>query len=160
MKASLAKGMPHGYEVGYDSFTINGRQLHHGEPVKVKQGQRVLFHILNGSATEIRSLALPAHTFEVVSMDGNPVPTPSLRADQSCWPADLGNHEGCCHGRRLWPRTHPKNQFENLLDTHDRARRFADDAVRMRMQPGHWVLESVSSRASTCDISMTAAPPR
>ena len=24
MKASLAKGMPHGYEVGYDSFTING----------------------------------------------------------------------------------------------------------------------------------------
>src|SRR5271167_1506649 len=25
MKASLAKGMPHGYEVGYRSFTINGR---------------------------------------------------------------------------------------------------------------------------------------
>jgi FtsP/CotA-like multicopper oxidase with cupredoxin domain len=32
MKASLAKGMPHGYEVGYGSFTINGRMLHHGEP--------------------------------------------------------------------------------------------------------------------------------
>ena len=31
MKASLAKGMPHGYEVGYGSFTINGRTLHHGE---------------------------------------------------------------------------------------------------------------------------------
>lgn len=75
MKASLAKGMPHGYEVGYDSFTINGRKLHHGEPITVKQGERVLFHILNGSATEIRSLALPGHTFEVVSMDGNPVPT-------------------------------------------------------------------------------------
>ncbi len=27
MKASLAKGAPHGYEVGYDSFTINGRML-------------------------------------------------------------------------------------------------------------------------------------
>src|SRR5580698_9981197 len=27
MKASLAKGMPHGYEVGYDSFTINGKML-------------------------------------------------------------------------------------------------------------------------------------
>ena len=27
MKASLAKGMPHGYEVGYGSFTINGRML-------------------------------------------------------------------------------------------------------------------------------------
>ncbi|MFL6416549.1 MAG: multicopper oxidase family protein [Bryobacteraceae bacterium] len=75
MKHSLAKGMPHGYEVGYNSFTINGRKLHHAEPIKVKQGERILFHVLNGSATEIRSLALPGHTFEVVSMDGNPLPT-------------------------------------------------------------------------------------
>jgi FtsP/CotA-like multicopper oxidase with cupredoxin domain len=77
MKASLAKGMPHGYEVGYGSFTINGRMLGHGEPVRVKQGERVLFHVLNGSATEIRSLALPGHSFQVVSLDGNPVPNPA-----------------------------------------------------------------------------------
>ncbi|HEV2990365.1 MAG TPA: multicopper oxidase domain-containing protein [Candidatus Angelobacter sp.] len=77
MKASLAKGMPHGYEVGYGSFTINGRMHRHGEPIKVNQGERVLFHILNGSATEIRSLALPGHTFRVVALDGNPVPNPS-----------------------------------------------------------------------------------
>jgi FtsP/CotA-like multicopper oxidase with cupredoxin domain len=76
MKASLAKGMPHGYEVGYDSFTINGRMLGHGEPVRVKQGERVLFHILNGSAGEIRSLALPGHSFSVVAMDGNTLPKP------------------------------------------------------------------------------------
>ena len=77
MKASLAKGMPHGYEVGYKFFTINGRMLGHAEPVRVKQGERVLFHILNGSATEIRSLALPGHSFEVVALDGNPVPNPT-----------------------------------------------------------------------------------
>jgi FtsP/CotA-like multicopper oxidase with cupredoxin domain len=78
MKASLAKGMPHGYEVGYRSFTINGRILGHGEPVRVKQGERVLFHVLNGSATEIRSsLALPGHLFKVVALDGNAVPTPA-----------------------------------------------------------------------------------
>ena len=76
MKASLAKGMPHGFEVGYAAFTINGRMLGHGEPVRVKTGERVLFHILNGSATEIRSLALPGHVFEVVALDGNPVPNP------------------------------------------------------------------------------------
>jgi FtsP/CotA-like multicopper oxidase with cupredoxin domain len=75
MKASLAKGMPHGYEVGYRYFTINGRMLGHGEPVRVKRGERVLFHVLNGSATEIRSLALPGHTFKVVALDGNPVAT-------------------------------------------------------------------------------------
>jgi FtsP/CotA-like multicopper oxidase with cupredoxin domain len=79
MKASLAKGMPHGYEVGYSLFSINGRMLGKGEPVRVKAGERVLFHCLNGSATEIRSLALPGHTFKVVALDGNPVP----------WPADV-----------------------------------------------------------------------
>jgi len=77
MKASIAKGMPHGYEVGYGSFAINGRMLHHGEPIRVKQGERVLFHVLNGSATEIRSLALPGHAFRVVALDGNPVPNPA-----------------------------------------------------------------------------------
>ncbi|MHB8503200.1 MAG: multicopper oxidase family protein [Candidatus Acidiferrales bacterium] len=77
MKASLAKGVPHGYEVGYGSFTINGRMLGHGEPIRVKQGERVLFHILNGSATEIRSLALPGHSFRVVALDGNAVPNPT-----------------------------------------------------------------------------------
>jgi FtsP/CotA-like multicopper oxidase with cupredoxin domain len=74
MKASLAKGLKHGYEVGYRNFTINGKMLGHGEPIRVKARERVLFHALNGSATEIRSLALPGHTFQVVALDGNPVP--------------------------------------------------------------------------------------
>lgn len=76
MKASLAKGMPHGFEVGYGSFTINGRMLGHGDPIKVKSSELVLFHVLNGSATEIRSMALPGHTFQVIALDGNPVPNP------------------------------------------------------------------------------------
>jgi FtsP/CotA-like multicopper oxidase with cupredoxin domain len=76
MKASLAKGKQHGYEVGYDAFTVNGKMLGHGEPIRVKQGERVLFHVLNGSAGEIRSLALPGHTFSVIAMDGNPLPAP------------------------------------------------------------------------------------
>jgi FtsP/CotA-like multicopper oxidase with cupredoxin domain len=77
MKASLERGMLHGYEVGYGAFTINGRMVGHGEPIRVKQGERVLFHILNGSATEIRSLALPGHSFLVLALDGNPVPNPA-----------------------------------------------------------------------------------
>jgi FtsP/CotA-like multicopper oxidase with cupredoxin domain len=73
----LAAGRPKGYEVGYDVFTINGRMLGHGEPIRVKRGERVLFHVLNGSAGEIRSLALPGHRFKVVALDGNPVPHPT-----------------------------------------------------------------------------------
>lgn len=76
MNASLKRGMPKGYEVGYQFFTINGRMLGHGEPIRVKHGQRMLFHILNGSAGEIRSLTMAGHRFRVVAMDGNPVPHP------------------------------------------------------------------------------------
>jgi FtsP/CotA-like multicopper oxidase with cupredoxin domain len=36
---------------------------------------RALFHILNASAGEIRSLALPGHRFRVLDLDGNAVPT-------------------------------------------------------------------------------------
>ncbi len=74
MTASLKRGDPHGYEVGYQFFTVNGRMLGHGDPIRVKRGQRVLLHVLNGSAGEIRSLALPGHVFRVVALDGNPVP--------------------------------------------------------------------------------------
>jgi FtsP/CotA-like multicopper oxidase with cupredoxin domain len=64
-----------GFEVGYELFGINGRMLGHGEPIRVKRGERVLFHVLNASATETRSLALPGHVFRVIALDGNPVPT-------------------------------------------------------------------------------------
>jgi FtsP/CotA-like multicopper oxidase with cupredoxin domain len=67
---------PKGYEVGYDLFSINGKMLGRGDPIKVKRGERVLFHVLNSSAGEIRSLALPGHVFRVVVLDDNPVPTP------------------------------------------------------------------------------------
>ena len=69
---------PNGWEIGYQRFTINGKCLGHGEPVRVKEGQRVLFHILNASATEIIKLALPGHRFQVVALDGNPVPHPDF----------------------------------------------------------------------------------
>jgi FtsP/CotA-like multicopper oxidase with cupredoxin domain len=71
------KGTAKGFEVGYELFSINGRMSRHGDPIRVKMGERVLFHVLNASATEIRSLALPGHAFRVVALDGNPVPEPA-----------------------------------------------------------------------------------
>jgi FtsP/CotA-like multicopper oxidase with cupredoxin domain len=69
---------PNGWEIGYQRFTINGKCLGHGEPVRVKEGQRVLFHILNASATENIQLALAGHRFQVVALDGNAVPHPQF----------------------------------------------------------------------------------
>jgi len=63
-------------DVGYKYATVNAHRLGAGEPIRVRQGQQVLFRILNASATENVILSLPGHTFRVISMDGNPVPNP------------------------------------------------------------------------------------
>jgi FtsP/CotA-like multicopper oxidase with cupredoxin domain len=65
-----------GSDVGYKYATFNQHMLGAGEPLRVKEGQRVLMHLLNASATENVILALPGHTFKVIAMDGNPVPNP------------------------------------------------------------------------------------
>jgi FtsP/CotA-like multicopper oxidase with cupredoxin domain len=65
-----------GSDVGYKYATINQHRLGAGEPLRVKQGQKVLMRLLNASATENVVLALPGHTFRVIAMDGNPVPNP------------------------------------------------------------------------------------
>ncbi|MGP8251506.1 MAG: multicopper oxidase family protein [Terracidiphilus sp.] len=66
-----------GSDVGYKYATINQHMLGAGEPIRVKQGEHVLLHLLNASATENVELALPNHTFKVIAMDGNPVPNPT-----------------------------------------------------------------------------------
>jgi FtsP/CotA-like multicopper oxidase with cupredoxin domain len=74
------RNKPHkekGYEVSYKLFSINGKMIGAGDPIRVKAGERVLFHVLNASAGEIRSLALPGHVFRVVALDGNLVPRPA-----------------------------------------------------------------------------------
>jgi FtsP/CotA-like multicopper oxidase with cupredoxin domain len=65
-----------GSDVGYKYASINQHMLGAGEPIRVKQGQKVLMHLLNASATENAVLALPGHTFKILAMDGNPVPNP------------------------------------------------------------------------------------
>jgi FtsP/CotA-like multicopper oxidase with cupredoxin domain len=63
-------------DVEFRYQSINGRMLGAGEPVRVREGQRVLFRILNASATLIHRLGMPGHLFHVVALDGYPVPTP------------------------------------------------------------------------------------
>ena len=63
-------------EVTYSVYSINSHALGSGDPVRVKEGQEVLFRILNASATDQHRIALPGHKFRVVSLDGNAVPVP------------------------------------------------------------------------------------
>jgi FtsP/CotA-like multicopper oxidase with cupredoxin domain len=76
-KPAVLDTRPVGIEVQADIFSINDKALGAGDPIRVKPGDRVLFHFLNASAIEIRHLALPGHKFNVIALDGNPVPTPA-----------------------------------------------------------------------------------
>jgi FtsP/CotA-like multicopper oxidase with cupredoxin domain len=75
----IRKGPPpnNGLEVMYHAATLGERMLGHDEPIRVREGERVLFRLLNASATMDVSLALPGHRFTVIALDGNPVPTPA-----------------------------------------------------------------------------------
>jgi FtsP/CotA-like multicopper oxidase with cupredoxin domain len=73
----IKKGPPpdNGLEVMYHAATLGDRMLGHGEPIRVRQGERVLFRLLNASGNMGISLALPGHRFKLLALDGNPVPT-------------------------------------------------------------------------------------
>jgi FtsP/CotA-like multicopper oxidase with cupredoxin domain len=75
----IRKGPPpdNGLEVMYRAATLGERMLGHGEPLRVRQGERVLFRLLNASGNMGISLALAGHRFRVIALDGNPVPTPT-----------------------------------------------------------------------------------
>ena len=72
----IRKGPPpdNGLEVLYGSASFNDKMLGHGEPIRVREGQRVLFRLLNASATENVMLALAGHRLNVVTLDGNRSP--------------------------------------------------------------------------------------
>jgi FtsP/CotA-like multicopper oxidase with cupredoxin domain len=65
-------------DVEFKYCSINGKMLGAGEPVRVRTGQRALFRIVNASATLEHQLFLPGHSFQVIALDGNPVPTSTI----------------------------------------------------------------------------------
>jgi FtsP/CotA-like multicopper oxidase with cupredoxin domain len=72
----------------YDFSTINGKVLGFGEPLRVKQGQQMLLHILNSSPTEVHWLSFSGHQFRVIALDGNPVPQPQTLSMLRLAPAE------------------------------------------------------------------------
>jgi FtsP/CotA-like multicopper oxidase with cupredoxin domain len=83
---------------GYSLASINGKLMGAGEPLRVRQGQHILLHVLNSSPTEVHWLALSGHLLQVVALDGNPVPTvqtvPMLRlapAERVCVRVEMNN---------------------------------------------------------------------
>jgi FtsP/CotA-like multicopper oxidase with cupredoxin domain len=76
-KPAVLNTAPGGLEVASLTYSINDKSLGAGEPLRVKSGQRILLHLLNASAIENRRIAFSGHKFQIIALDGNPVPTPA-----------------------------------------------------------------------------------
>ena len=101
---------PNGLEVGSMTYSINDKALGSGEPIRVREGQRLLIRFLNASAIENRRIALPGHKMKVIALDGNPVPTPQIAR------FDLSRR------RRAYRRRHrdePPRRLDSRLDRED-----------------------------------------
>ncbi len=69
---------PNGLEVGSMTYSFNDKAMGSGEPIRVREGQRLLIHFLNASAIENRRVAFAGHKMKVIALDGNQVPSPQM----------------------------------------------------------------------------------
>ncbi len=99
-------------DAGYKQFSINGRALGFGEPLRVKEGQRIMLRILNASATMLRRIAFAGHRFRVVALDGNRVPAPKEVDTLELGPAERVDAEVTMSAPGVW--------ILGATDDHDR----------------------------------------
>jgi len=99
--------------VDYAAASINGRMLGHGEPIQVRPGQRMLFQILNASATQTHWLALPGHRFQVLALDGRPVPTQATVEYLRLGPAERVTALVTMNAPGVWVLGEPRANFRN-----------------------------------------------
>ncbi len=76
-KPTVLDTRPNGLEVTSQMFSINDKALGCGRAdPRAPRAAACLMHLLNASAIENRTIALPGHRFQVFALDGNPVPSP------------------------------------------------------------------------------------
>lgn len=62
-----------------DTFFMNGKSWPEAEPLKVKPGERVRVRLINAGSMSTHPMHLRGHTFKIIAIDGNPLPTPIKR---------------------------------------------------------------------------------
>ncbi|MGH7655565.1 MAG: multicopper oxidase family protein [Gemmatimonadaceae bacterium] len=103
-----------GFEmVGYRYSSINGRLLGADDPIRVREGERVLVRVLNASASEAHSLSLPGHRFRVQALDGNSVPTPAAVETLTLQPGERVDALVEMNTPGVWILGEPADAFRN-----------------------------------------------
>jgi FtsP/CotA-like multicopper oxidase with cupredoxin domain len=100
-------------EPAYELFSVNSHALGYGEPIRVREGQKVLFRILNANATLQHQIAFSSHQFEVIALDGNPVPSPRKVDVLSLGPAERVDAIVTMNAPGVWVLGETNNQIRN-----------------------------------------------
>ena len=100
-------------DVGYQRFSINDRSLGFADPLRVKEGDRIMLRILNASATQLRRIAFAGHRFRVLALDGNPVASPQEVDVLELGPAERVDVQVTMNAPGVW--------ILGATDDHDRA---------------------------------------
>jgi FtsP/CotA-like multicopper oxidase with cupredoxin domain len=101
-------------EAAYEYSTIDGRMLGFADPLRVREGQRVLLHILNAGASLVHWVALAGHEMTVVAMDGNPVPEPGPTRAIRLGPAERIDVVVTMNQPGVWILGETREQFRKM----------------------------------------------
>jgi FtsP/CotA-like multicopper oxidase with cupredoxin domain len=101
-------------EAAYQYATIDARLLGFADPLKVREGQRLLLHVLNASASLVHWLALSGHELTVVAMDGNPVPRPGPMRAIRLGPAERIDAVVMMNQPGVWILGETREQFRKM----------------------------------------------
>lgn len=148
-----------GCEIGYASLTVNGRKSGHDDPLRINTGERVLLHVLNASATESHSFSLPEHSFKVIALDGNPVPTPARAAVLHLNPGERVSALVEMSRPRRWTHPDPAREAWDYARFGSGTPREAHETLELVLTR-HDAARSGFNRWSINGTSFSAADPR
>ena len=85
-------------------WPINGRTYPNPEVLEVSEGDRVRIRMINAGSSSIHPMHLHGHQFEVVAIDGNPVPPGNrqLRNNQPLTPGEVYDIEFTANNPGVW----------------------------------------------------------
>ena len=85
-------------------YPINGRVYPNPEIFEVTEGERVRIRMIHAGSAEIHPMHMHGHQFEVVAIDGNPVPpgTEQLRNTQPMMPGEIYDIEFTANNPGAW----------------------------------------------------------
>lgn len=100
--AMLAGHGSHNAGSSFNVFTMNGRAAPDIEDIVVKKGDRVRLRFVNASSVSYHPMHIHGHQARVVALDGNPVPSPTVRNVELLAPGQTADMEFIADNPGVW----------------------------------------------------------